>query len=149
MKLLPILILMLCAATVSAVDVDTTNTVELSNTESYGGTDYIIPHQHYWDSWFSVHNDGHISYMIYMYDYAGNHPNNYTYTNSNIGILHPGETISLNSNASYRFYAEYNDIQDIGDVEVIEKKFNQYWLIILVGLIFIIALFVVWRVIKK
>lgn len=147
MKLLHILVLLTLVSTVSATgDINTTNVIDISSLEDVGGTDYIVPHQHYWDSWFSVYNDGSVSYSIYMYQYSGNHPDNYT--NAFIGIVRPNEVITLNSNASYRFYADYDDIQDFGDIEMIEKKFNQYWLILIIGLVVLIGVYAIYRKVR-
>jgi hypothetical protein len=100
-----------------------------------GGSDYIVPHSHYWDSWFSLHNNGNINYNIYMYNYTGIHPDKYT--DSFIGVIKPTETITLNSNAFYRIYGDYNSITDITP-EKIEKNININWftyLLIIIGVI--------------
>jgi len=148
MKTIYILMIGICVMGMAsaAQDTNTTNIVDISNLEGIGGTDYIVPHQHYWDSWFAVYNDGRVSYNVYMYQYDGSHPDNYT--NTFIGILRSDEVITLNSNASYRFYADYDDIQDIGDIEVLEKRFNQYWFIIVVSLIIIIGGYYLYRKVR-
>ena len=61
-----------------------------------------------------------------------------------IGLL----CIALTGNASYYLYADYDDIQDIGDIAVIEKRFNQYWFIMIVGLILIIGGYYLYRKVR-
>ena len=113
-----------------------------------GDTDdsYVIPHMHFWDTWFCLYNDGDVSYQIYMYDYYGLHPANYT--DSFIGTISPQQVITLNSKASYKLYASYNDVSGL-TTEKIEKKFNQYWFIgSLLLLILIAGIIIIKKVIK-
>ena len=133
--------------TEASASINDTNIVDISHLEGVGGTDYIVPHQHYWDSYFSVYNDGRVSYNVYQYSYTGNYPD--AYKNSFVGVLAPDEVITLNSNASYRFYADYDDVQDFGDIEKIEKKFNQWWFVIVVILMLLIAALYIYKVVKK
>ena len=147
-KILYTLLFAMCfVGSATAADyINTTNIYDISTCEDIGGTDYIIPHQHYWDSWFGVYNDGNIKYMVYQYNYVGGHPD--PYLTSFVGILAPNEVITLCSNASYRFYADYDDIQDLGSVETIERKFNQYWFIVIVGLILLIGAYFIYRTVR-
>lgn len=144
-----LLVVLICfSGLASAGDIiNETNIIAMGDVETLGGSNYITPHLHYWDSWFSLYNDGGVSYQIYMYDYTGDHPD--TYTDSFIGTIQPHQMITLNSNASYRLYAT----QSIGaqiTVERLEKKFNQYWFIGLLLLLFLIAgIIVIRKVIRR
>lgn len=70
------------------------------------------------------------------------------YKASFIGAIEPNQIGVLNNNASYYLYADYDDIQDIGNIAVIEKRFNQYWFIIIVGLILIIGGYYLYRKVR-
>ena len=143
-----IFIILLCfSGNAYAADIiNETNIYTTGDLETVGGSHYIVPHMHYWDSWFALYNDGGVSYHIYLYDYNGSHPN--TYLDAYIGTIAPNEMITLNSNASYRIYATSPLLSGV-TVEKIEKRFNQYWF---VGILIIIILVVgikIWREIKK
>jgi len=149
MKLLYILIIGFClmgSANASVVYQNTTNILGAPCPEIVGGTNVVTLHPHYIDHWFSVYNEGSVSYQVYAYDYAGIHDP--PYTTSYIGTIEPNQIGVLNNNASYYLYASYDDIQDIGDIEVLEKKFNQYWFIIIVGLILIIGGYFLYRTVR-
>jgi hypothetical protein len=149
MKILYILIigLSLMGSASAAVDVtNVTNIVQEISAETVGGTNVITLHPHYVDHWFSLYNEGSVSYQVYAYDYVGVHDP--PYTSSFIGTIEPGQMGVLNNNASYYLYASYDGIQDIGDIEVLEKKFNQYWFIIIVGLILLIGGYFLYRTVR-
>lgn len=147
-------ILLLCTLIVTILpcnallDINVTNVIaEGLQPNCVGGNNVITPHNHYWDSWFALHNEGYISYQIYMYDYVGEHPDKYT--DAFIGSINPNQMIMLNNNASYRIYASYNEIRDITDVETVKKKFNQWWLIIVIFVVLLIGFVKVWKVITR
>lgn len=144
-----LLIVLICfSGLASASDIiNETNIVFMGDVETLGGSNYITPHMHYWDSWFALYNDGGVTYHVYMYDYAGNHPDKYL--DAFIGTIEPDEMITLNSNASYRLYA-IESISSKITVEKIEKRFNQYWLIGILFLIILIAgIIVIRKVVRR
>ena len=142
-----ILILLVCAGLGNAADiVNETNIFEDFTKVGDSNDKYVIPHFHYWDSWFCLYNDKGVSYQVYMYDYNGDHPNNYT--NSFIGTIKPDQMITLNSEASYCLYASYDDISGL-TTETIEKKINQYWFIgILLFILIIFGIVIIRKVIR-
>ena len=148
MKLLSVLIIgLLIIGQASAADVtNITNIVGALCPEIVGGTNVVTLHPHYVDHWFSLYNDGSVSYQVYAYDYAGVHDP--PYMASFIGTIEPNQIGVLNNNASYYLYADYDDIQDIGDIAAIEKRFNQYWLIIVICLILIIGGYYLYRKVR-
>lgn len=150
MKLLYILIiglsLMGSASAGTIIYENTTNVIGRPCPEIVGGSNVVTLHPHYVDHWFSLYNDGSLSYQVYAYDYVGVHEP--SYQTAYIGTIEPNQIGVLNNNASYYLYADYDDIQDIGDVEVLEKKFNQYWFIIVVGLIIVIGLYYIYRKVR-
>lgn len=78
-----------------------------------------------------------------MYNYTGIHPNKYY--NSFIGVIKPSESITLNSNASYKIYGDYDSIKDITPSKI-EETININWftyLIIIIGIIVIIKIITV------
>lgn len=99
------------------------------------------------DTNFSIYNEGSVSYFVYMYDYTGDDPTHYQ--DSYIGELETGESIAINDKASYRLYAEYNDIQNFGSIDYVEKKFNQWWFVSIIILLLLIGAITIYRVIKK
>jgi hypothetical protein len=110
----------------------TTNIITEISPNIVGGDNLVMPHFHYYDSWFSVENAGYISYHIYQYNYTGSHKN---YTDSFIAVLNPNQIVMLNNNASYKFYASYDEIQDYTDVEKVKSTFNRWWIYIFIGVI--------------
>jgi len=150
MKILYILIIGFClvgqASAATIIYENTTNVIGRPCPEVVGGTNVVTLHPHYVDHWFSVYNDGSVSYQVYAYNYVGVHDP--PYMSAYIGTIEPNQIGVLNNNASYYLYADYDDIQDLGDVEVLEKKFNQYWFIIIVGLILIIGVYYLYRQVK-
>ena len=135
MKLIIIILLVLLSAN-NAICAETynytTNVITEISANIVGGDNLVMPHFHYHDSWFCVKNDGYLSYTIYQYNYTGNHEN---YTDSFIAILNPNQIVMLNNNASYRFYASYDEIRDYTDVEKVKDKFNIWWIYIFIGVI--------------
>ena len=144
-----LLIILLCFSGLATAGdmINETNIIIMGDVETLGGSNYITPHLHYWDSWFCVFNDAGVSYQIYMYDYTGDHPDRYL--DSFIGTIEPNDMITLNSNASYRFYASYSSLSGL-TVETIEKQFNQYWFVGLLLLLLVIAgIIIIKKVIYK
>jgi len=151
MKLLYILIIgLLFIGTANAATItyeNTTNVIGRPCPEIVGGTKVVTLHPHYVDHWYSVYNAGSVTYQVYAYDYAGIHDP--PYLTSFIGAIEPGQMGVLNNNASYLLYADYDRIRDIGDVVVLEKRFNQYWYILIIAFILIIAGYYLYRTVKK
>lgn len=120
-----------------------------------GGFPTITPHYHYWDNYFSLYNDGRVTYMIYVYNYTGVKTVNITgegiksYTNSFIGTVEPDQCIMLQNNASYYIYADYQDIRELESVEMVKERFNQWWMILLMVLILLIGLYAGYRMVTK
>ena len=143
-----LLIIIICfSGNACASDIiNQTNIYTTDDLGTIGGSDYIVPHMHYWDSWFALYNDGGVSYHIYLYDYNGSHPN--AYLDAYIGTIKPNEMITLNSNASYRIYATSPVLSGI-TVEKIEKRFNQYWFIGILIIIISVVGIKIWRELKK
>jgi len=125
---------------------NTTNIMGDVCPEIVGGTNVVTLHPHYIDNWFSVYNDGSVSYMIYAYDYIGLHDP--PYVASFIGTIEPNQMGVLNSNASYYIYASYSDL-DALSTKTIEKRINQYWFITILIVILIILGLKLYKVIKK
>lgn len=143
-----ILLILICFSGVTQAGdpINETNIIYQGDMGIIGGSDYVTPHLHYWDNWFSLYNAGGVSYQVYMSDYDGVHPDNYT--NSFIGIVNPNQVITLTSNASYKIYAVPDNIQGV-TVETIEKRFNQYWLIGVLIIIMLIVILKIYQVIKR
>jgi hypothetical protein len=144
------LILILCYLSLigSAMAADTyINTTNIfPEVETLGGDDVITPHMHYWDNWFAFYNEDLITYYVYMYNYTGTHPDNYT--DSFIGIVKHGQVMTLNENASYRIFAEYPDETDFESLEDVKQKVNRYWVIVVVLIIIVVALYTGIRIIR-
>jgi len=134
------------ASAATTIYENTTNVIGRPCPEIVGGTNVVTLHPHYVDHWFSLYNDGSVSYQVYAYDYVGVHDP--PYKAAFIGTIEPGQMGVLNNNASYYLYADYDDIQDLGDIEVLEKKFNQYWFILIVSLILIIGGYFLYRKVR-
>lgn len=126
--------------------INTTNILVSGEPETVGGKNVITPHMHYWDSWFSFYNEDSITYHVYLYNYTGLHLDNYT--DSFIGVVHPGEVMMLNENASYRIFAEYPDSIRLESLEEVKQGVNQYWVIVVVIIVIIVALYTGIRIIR-
>ena len=142
-------LLIISASNVSATNIyNTTNIIgDGLVAETVGGINVITLHPHYVDSWFSLYNDGHVTYQVYAYNYIGNHTP--PYTSGFIMSIEPEQTGILNNNASYYLYADYDSISDLKDVEKIKDKFNQWWILIFVGGIILTGIIIllksIWR----
>ena len=117
----------------------------ISEVEILGGDDVITPHMHDKDEWFAFYNEDTISYHIYMYNYTNGH---YNYTNSFIGMVNPDQAMMLNKNASYYLYAEYPDTMKLESLEEVKQGVNQYWVIVVVLIIGVVAVYTAIRIIR-
>jgi hypothetical protein len=145
-KIITVLIVFLFIGCASGADVtNITNILGRPCPEIVGGTNVVTLHPHYVDHWFSVYNDGHVTYQVYAYDYIGVHDP--PYQAAFIGAIEPGQMGVLNNNASYYLYASKPPLSDLSS-ETVEKKINQYWYIAIIGIILILFIIKVWKVIK-
>jgi hypothetical protein len=147
-KIITILILLSiigCADAGTIIYENTTNIIGRLCLEKVGGSNVVTLHPHYIDHWFSVYNDGHVTYQVYAYNYIGIHDP--PYMSAFIGAIEPGQMGVLNNNASYYLYATMPLLSDLSS-ETVEKKINQYWYIAIIGIIIIIFIIKVWKVIK-
>ena len=145
-KIITILIVFLFIGCASGADVtNITNILGRPCPEIVGGSNVVTLHPHYVDHWFSVYNDGHVTYQVYAYDYIGIHDP--PYQAAFIGAIEPGQMGVLNNNASYYLYASKPPLSDLSS-ENVEKKINQYWYIAIIGIILILFGIKVWKVIK-
>ncbi|MGB9497589.1 MAG: hypothetical protein ACKVE3_06960 [Dissulfuribacterales bacterium] len=130
-------------------------TDEIQQVMLLGGDDLITPQYHYCDEYFILYNHGNVKYMVYMDNYTGCHKkqfaNNITksYNDGFIGVIEPNQMIMLNNNATYRIYASYNTYRDLSDVETVKNRFNQWWLIIIIGIIVLAVIIKVLKVIMR
>jgi len=152
-KILIIALLFVGMASAGDVIVQSTTTNEVALPINCLAGDHVVtPQNHYHDQWFCLYNDGGTEYMIYMYNYTGNFEMQFIncthkYNDAFIGSIRPNQMIMLNKNASYRIYASYNTYRELTNVETVKKRFNQWWLIIFVGIILLIVIVKVYKVI--
>ena len=141
-KIIYILIIFAFISSASAADItNITNIMDAPCPETVGGTNVVTLHPHYVDNWFSVYNNGHVTYQVYAYDYVGIHDP--PYMPAFIGAIEPEQMGVLNNNASYYLYADYDSISDLKSAEKLKDKFNQWWLLILIGGIILAALVII------
>ena len=114
------LILLLLISQVSAYDLTGDNLIE----------------PRYYEGNLLIFNEGYIPYSIFS---------NGTY----IGTINNNQGMYVNETLDYQLYASYNEIRDITDVEVVKKKFNQWWLLIVVIVILLIAIYKIYKVIIR
>lgn len=147
-KIIIVLLLFACIGSASAADItNITNIVGAPCPENVGGSNVVTLHPHYVDHWFSVYNDGHLTYQVYAYNYVGVHDP--SYKASFIGAIEPGQMGVLNNNASYYLYADYDRISDLGDVEKIKSKFNSWWIYVFIGAIVVILFVIIFKKVIK
>lgn len=149
-KIITLLLIMFTfIGSASAVDVTniTTNVISDTCPEICGGTNVVTLHPHYVDHWFSVYNDGHVTYQVYAYDYVGTHDP--PYQAAFIGAIEPGQMGVLNNNASYYLYADYDHVADLKDTEKIKDTFNRWWIYIFIGGMLLIAFVLIIRKVLK
>lgn len=113
--------------------------------EILAGDMIITPQYGENDTHFLLYNDGSTTYTIYMYNYIGVHP----YTNSSIGSIGSDQGILLNNNASYIVYADYYNVLDYADADIILEKVFSWWTLILYLLIIIIGIYGVNKIIRR
>ena len=142
------LFLLISISSASAdVNYNTTNVITNEAPECVGGTNVVTVEAHYIDQWFSLYNQGSVTYMVYVYDYSGSHDS--PYHESFIGAIEPNQMAMLNGNASYRIYASYDHIRDLTDVDTMKHKFNQWWLILVIALVILMIGVKVYKVIIR
>lgn len=148
-QIIMFLILLGCINTASAgvSYYNVTNIISDICPETVGGTNVITLHPHYVDGWFSVYNEGTVSYMVYAYDYTG--PHDPPYQESFIGAIEPGQMGVLNNNASYYIYADYNAIRDLGDPDIVINKIQSWWYVIIYLILMIVTIMAVWKVVRR
>ena len=140
-------LLLLISPIDAAVNYNTTNVITNEAPTCVGGTNVVTVEAHYIDQWFSLYNQGSVTYMVYVYDYVGDHDS--PYHESFVGAIEPGQMAMLNGNASYRIYASYDHIRDLTDVDTMKHKFNQWWLIIVIALVIMMVGVKVYKVIIR
>lgn len=140
MRYLSLYILLLIAiiniSSVSAYDAE----IEL-----LAGDMVVTPQYEQNDTHFLLYNDGSTTYTIYMYDYIGVH----SYTNGSVGSIESNQGIVLNNNASYIVYADYYDVLDYADADIILEKVFSWWTLILYLLIIIIGIYGVYKIVRR
>ena len=147
-KLLIIFGLLLLISPIDAsVNYNTTNVITNEEPVCIGGTNVVTVEAHYIDQWFSLYNQGSVTYMVYVYDYSGSHDS--PYHEAFVGAIEPDQMAMLNGNASYRIYASYDHIRDLTDVDTMKHKFNQWWLIIVIALVILMVGVKVYKVIIR
>jgi hypothetical protein len=117
----PILILLLCLIPAASAYTDI-------------GDNLIEPR--FYDGNLLIYNEGYVPYSIFADD-------NY------LGTINHEQGMYVNESCNYSLYANYDEIRDITDVAEIEKKFNQWWLVVLVVLVFLIIGIKVYRGVKR
>jgi|LGVF01.2.fsa_nt_gb hypothetical protein len=131
-----LLIVMLNLSSVSAYDAEV---------NILAGEDIVTPQHLQNDTHFLLYNDGYITYSVYMYDYTGME----TYRDSFVGSIKHDQGIILNNNASYIVYADYDNIRDFSNADIILEKVFNWWNVVLYGLILIIGAYGVYRIIRR
>lgn len=139
-KLICILILLSCISTVSAFDYKNTTFTYLA------GEQVVTPYYQLEDEYFSFHNDGGARYMIYQYDYIGTAD---SLRDAFVGTIEPNQMIMLTTNASYRIYADYNDLRDIGNPDIVIDRIQSWWYVIIYLLLIIVTTMAVWKVVRR
>lgn len=96
------------------------------------------------ESYFSFYNDDSQTYQIYIYNHTGDD----TFYDGIIGRVEPSQSIYLPKNASYYFYCEYPDITGYESIEEVKQGVNRYWVVTVVIIIGIVALYTALRIIR-
>lgn len=97
------------------------------------------------ETYFSIYNDDSQTYQIYIYNYTGN--DSFIYEGI-IGRIEPHQSIYLPKNASYYLYCEYPDSIRLESLEEVKQGVNQYWVIVVVMIVIIVALYTGIRIIR-
>ena len=90
----------------------------------------------YWEGNTLIYNDGDVPYSIYSNGYY-------------LGTINPDQGMYVNKTLDYSLYASYDHVRDLGDVDVVKQKFNQWWLIIVIALVIIMFGAKIYKVIIK
>ena len=96
------------------------------------------------ESYFSFYNDDSQTYQIYIYNHTGTD----AFYDGIIGRVEPTQSIYLPKNASYYFYCEYPDITGYESIEEVKQGVNRYWVVTVVIIIGIIALYTALKIIR-
>ena len=107
--------------------------IALANGYELTGDNLIEPR--FYEGNLLIMNEGFIPYAVFS---DGDY----------LGSIEHNQGMYVNESFDYKLYASYNEIRDYENPEYLEKKFNQWWLIVLVfiiGLFFVIG---VYKVIK-
>lgn len=104
-----------------------TNTIEVGN-------DIVQPRTDQGN--LVIYNEGYISYNIFVEN------GNYT------GTIKHNQGIYLNETLNYNMYASYDEWRSLANLDIVEEKFNQWWIVIIVGIIILIGLFEIIYIIR-
>ena len=107
-----------------------------SMTSAYELTGENLIEPRYWEGNTLIYNDGAVTYNVYSNGYY-------------LGTIEPDQGMYVNKTLDYSLYASYSHIRDLGDVEVVKQKFNQWWLILVIALVILMIGVKVYKVIIK
>ena len=96
------------------------------------------------ETYFSIYNDDSQTYQIYIYNHTGTD----SFCDGIIGRIESGQSIYLPKNASYYLYCEYPDSIRLESLEEVKQGVNQYWVIVVVLIIGIVAIYTAIRIIR-
>jgi uncharacterized membrane protein YkgB len=96
------------------------------------------------ESYFSFYNDDSQTYQVYIYNHTGNNSS----CDGIIGRVEPHQSIYLPKNASYYLYCEYPDSLKLESIEEVKQGVNQYWVIVVVLIVIIVALYTAIRIVR-
>ena len=103
------------------------------------GDDVVISTFSYYEGNLLLKNEGHVPFMIFY--------NNSTGYLRFVGEIQPDQGIYLNESLNYSLYANYDECRDFTDVEIVKKRFNQWWLIVIVAIMIIVIIIKIYKVI--
>jgi hypothetical protein len=96
------------------------------------------------ESYFSFYNDDSQTYQVYIYNHTGNNSS----CDGIIGRVEPHQSIYLPKNASYYLYCEYPDSLKLESIEEVKQGVNQYWVIVVVLIVIIVALYTAIKIVR-
>jgi len=96
------------------------------------------------ETYFSFYNDDSQTYQVYIYNHTGTD----SFCDGIIGRVEPHQSIYLPKNASYYLYCEYPDSITFESLEEVKQGVNQYWVIAIVLIVIVIALYTGIRIIR-
>lgn len=108
----------------------------VSSVSAYELTGDKLIEPRYYEGNLLIFNEGYIPYSVFS-------------NNTYVGTINNNQGMYVNETLNYQLYASYNEIRGITDVEVVKKKFNQWWLIIVIGVFLLIAMVKVYKVIIR